>query len=312
MPALDLTDLNRFFNTPRLHEPIKKSGNVSNDKSFQEYPARVRAQPSVDGYDTPLLYTASDDAPPLLPDIHYEFRMCPILVEHSKPLLDEFQSRSREGRTWADVQNLTLADHPITPRRSTFSPPTSPSTFNPNATPFIPSRPLSGIPTSPPPPPPAPTQSHFRLLPAHPAWYPAFCAGTQITAAREFDVHAYELVCDRRWTSDTIAELAQHFCWRGAEGIRHDAAGVAPFARAVSVRLGIMYGEWYASEFLRWLQEYAVGMFRAVWKSVSCLSACFEHTYICLWIRMTSSKASRRLTNPLWRTSRPHSVSQLL
>jgi hypothetical protein len=66
-----------------------------------------------------------------------------------------------------------------------------------------------------------------------------------------------------------MAELCQHFCWRGGEKITEESAGIAPFAFMVYREFFSVYGEEIAQSFIWHLRECVVSAFKACWDPVS-------------------------------------------
>jgi len=144
-------------------------------------------------------------------------------------------------------------------------PPTTPKEeLNPFATPFVP-----GLRTQAAPrvvtPPRRLTKPPVQPQAVRPVWLDAFTRGACTSATPEHHSLANSIVASRRWPIEAMAELAQHFCWRGGEKITEESAGIAPFAFAVYRQFYDIYGEEVAQSFVWHLRECVVGAFKSCW-----------------------------------------------
>ncbi|KAK7012270.1 hypothetical protein R3P38DRAFT_3020395 [Favolaschia claudopus] len=147
--------------------------------------------------------------------------------------------------------------------KSPSTPTTPPEELNPLAAPFVPSpraQSLGRAALSPPRATKPPAQEAAR-----PVWYDAFSRGTRTSSTAEHRTLAISIVAPRRWPVESMAELAQHFCWRGSEKIAEDSANIAPFALVIYRQFFEVYGEEVAQSFVWHLRECVVGAFKACW-----------------------------------------------
>lgn len=148
---------------------------------------------------------------------------------------------------------------PVTPREE----------LNPLAAPFVPtfraqSLARAAVPRTTKP----PVQPQSPL----PIWFDAFSRGACTSATPLHDKYAIAIVASRLWPIEAMAELAQHFCWRGGERITEESAGVAPFAFMVYRQFFDLHGEETAQSFIWHLRECVIGAFKACWDPVSSLA----------------------------------------
>ncbi|KAJ6621376.1 hypothetical protein B0H10DRAFT_1945433 [Mycena sp. CBHHK59/15] len=141
-------------------------------------------------------------------------------------------------------------------------PPTTPrEELNPLAAPFIPAFQPQSLTKNPvqrvAPPPPA--------QPQLPIWFDAFARGSCTSATPDHKSYALVIVTSRPWPIEAMAELAQHFCCRGAEKVTEESAGIAPFAFMVYRQFFDVHGEDTAQSFIWHLRECVVGSFKACW-----------------------------------------------
>ncbi|KAF7294410.1 hypothetical protein MKEN_01433400 [Mycena kentingensis (nom. inval.)] len=132
--------------------------------------------------------------------------------------------------------------------------------LNPRAVPFVPK--LS--PSTPPPSPPRRSTQPAAAKPP-PIWFPIFTAAARASAIPSHPSRASALVASRSWPIEAIAELAQHFCWRGGDKPDAETPGIAPFAHAVYTAFIRAHGRDVAQSFLWHLRECVVGAFIASW-----------------------------------------------
>ena len=258
MRSLDLTELNLLFEKPRQipNDTIPKppTGRLPPPPTQcrQEYEAPPRpTRSNTGGVLTTYSRSIWGDAPLFISDIRVEMRHCPILTEQAKYFINDFQHRSQLGSTWIDVKmHFSVCEKPV--QRRTPSPTSCSPALNPHATPFVSTR--SSV--------PAPL-----LAPNEPAWFTAFCAGTQGSCVTsKFGDLAHQLAHFREWDSDKIMELAKYFCWKGGEGMSLHQEVVADFAKEVRIRFA---ATWYGEEFVWKMREYAITAFKTIWTSVS-------------------------------------------
>ncbi|KAJ7155517.1 hypothetical protein C8R43DRAFT_922821 [Mycena crocata] len=136
-------------------------------------------------------------------------------------------------------------------------PPTSPrEELNPLAAPFIPTLRVQPVARAPAPKPPVQPK---------PIWFDTFSRGACTSATPQHRAYALSIVKSRIWPIEAMAELAQHFCWRGGEKITDESAGIAPFAFMVYRQFFDVYGDALAQSFIWHLRETVVGAFLACW-----------------------------------------------
>lgn len=234
MPTkLDLTDLNNLFNNPP--PPLPPTVQSIQDKLWlSQFYARLHS--TVDS--SPLSSNAT-------------------LVEDDDDLMDHFNVCKLEDPFFA-VPDVDSDLRPIEDPRPLYlntnipldlSTPSSPSPAsslgtNPFAVPFVPSQ--------------------FTT----PLWFSTFWIGVSTDDVQVHNAYSIDLVNSTQWTTQALADLAQHFCWKGADPTT-DVCSVAPFARAVHDRFRETYGDLYANSLTRHIREIVVGHFKACWKSVS-------------------------------------------
>ncbi|KAJ7816607.1 hypothetical protein B0H13DRAFT_2136489 [Mycena leptocephala] len=133
------------------------------------------------------------------------------------------------------------------------APPTSPKEeLNPLAAPFVPTFRAQSL-------------TRAVVPPVRPAWFDAFSRGARASATPEHHNYARSIVASRAWPIEAMAELCQHFCWRGGEKITEESAGIAPFAFMVYREFFSVYGEEIAQSFIWHLRECVVSAFKACW-----------------------------------------------
>ncbi|KAJ6591693.1 hypothetical protein DFH09DRAFT_907476 [Mycena vulgaris] len=140
---------------------------------------------------------------------------------------------------------------PVTPREE----------LNPLATPFVPTFRAQSLPRAAVQRVPKPVQPQLVL----PIWFDAFSRGARTSATPEHAKYAIAIVNSRMWPIEAMAELAQHFCWRGGEKITEESAGIAPFAFMVYRQFFDIHGEEAGQSFIWHLRECVVGAFKACW-----------------------------------------------
>ncbi|KAF7356721.1 hypothetical protein MVEN_01007000 [Mycena venus] len=165
-----------------------------------------------------------------------------------------------------EIQSIFLSDKYLTLGEvKPQSPPTTPKEeLNPLATPFVPTfraQSLARAAVSP----PRVTKPPVQPQAVHPVWFDAFTRGACTSATPEHHSLATSVVTSRRWPIEAMAELAQHFCWRGGEKITEESAGIAPFAFMVYRQFFDIYGDGVAQSFIWHLRECVVGAFKACW-----------------------------------------------
>ncbi|KAJ7733260.1 hypothetical protein DFH07DRAFT_754944 [Mycena maculata] len=141
---------------------------------------------------------------------------------------------------------------PLTPREE----------LNPFAAPFVPTfraRPVVKAPV------PWVAKPPVEPRPALPIWFDAFSRGACTSATPLHHQYASAIVTSRLWPIEAMAELAQHFCWRGGEKITEESTGIAPFAFMVYRQFFDLHGEETAQSFIWHLRECVVGAFKACW-----------------------------------------------
>ncbi|KAJ7180555.1 hypothetical protein C8R46DRAFT_1069827 [Mycena filopes] len=157
-----------------------------------------------------------------------------------------------------EIQSIFTSDKYAQP-----TPPTTPrEELNPLAAPFVPTfRPQSlarpSAPRTPKPPP--------QTEPPRPVWFDAFTRGACTSATPNHRDYATAIVASRVWPIEAMAELAQHFSWRGGEKVTEESAGIAPFAFMVYRQFFDIYSEEIAQSFIWHLRECVVGAFKACW-----------------------------------------------
>ncbi|KAJ7504489.1 hypothetical protein B0H11DRAFT_1852897 [Mycena galericulata] len=142
---------------------------------------------------------------------------------------------------------------PVTPREE----------LNPLAAPFVPtfraqSLARAAVPCAAKP----PVQPQPAVLPI---WFNSFSRGACTSATPLHHQYAIAIVTSRTWPIEAMAELAQHFCWRGGEKMTDESAGIAPFAFMVYRQFFDLRGEETAQSFIWHLRECVVGAFKACW-----------------------------------------------
>lgn len=169
-----------------------------------------------------------------------------------------------------EIQNIFTSDKYLTlGQAKPQSPPTPPKEeLNPLAAPFVPTfRTLPAAKATVPP--PRLTKPTVQPQAVPPVWLDAFNRGARTSATPEHRHLAAAVVRSCRWPIETMAELAQHFCWRGGETVTEESAGIAPFAFMVYRKFFDTYGEEVAQSFIWHLRECVVGAFIACWDPVS-------------------------------------------
>lgn len=266
MPTkLDLTELNKLFNkpSPKPRYPMKQS--AEDHAWLEQFYARVRFIEALNYKQPhPMDFSPSSSNATLVEegdDFLDVFKVCKIEepffvipnldadIEDSLLLIDGYPNHLPED---TDMSSDTSSNH--SPSSSI-----SLNNFNPHAEPFVPTYTMS-MTTSPPP------------LPCEisdVAWFPIFWPGVSSNDPEVHQIHAAALVDNIQWTTESLAVLSQHFCWKGAEGTGETLSGVAPFARVVHDQFREVYGDWYANCLTRHIRECVVGHFKACWKSVS-------------------------------------------
>ncbi|KAF7309711.1 hypothetical protein MIND_00342900 [Mycena indigotica] len=127
--------------------------------------------------------------------------------------------------------------------------------FNPRAEPFVPKF-FSSVP---------PRQVAVTKPPPRrsPVWLDAFTKGTQAASTALQKEYATLLITTQsNWPIETMAELAQNFCWRGGEGSTEE---VANFAFMVYRQFFHTFGEQISQSFVWHLRECVVGAFLVTW-----------------------------------------------
>jgi hypothetical protein len=267
MQRLDLKDVNRFFNSPLPRPSPTKSFTVEDERWLQQFYARLHSRDggSSDGS------SPSSSSITLTNEDEDVFSTSKANKYHlwSEPVPDH-----QAANTWSKAQSqLASAKGP-----RYLPPPPSQAGFNPHAPPFVPSQQRQGPPSKPPHQPamqlPEPPQSPR----AQPSWYSPFMAGTSALSIEEQHAHAVGVVSHRPWTPESLAHLAQHFCWKGTKGMSKGNAGhkgqvVVSFVKVVVSEFGKSCGDWFASSFMWHLGECAVSTFKSCWKLVCLYSS---------------------------------------
>lgn len=171
--------------------------------------------------------------------------------------------------------------------------------LNPRAREFVPYHPASPsvaiiIPSAPP-----TATTRQSGLPSNPAWYISFIAGSKSQSTDSQLHNSIDIIEAGEWTMDDMADLAQYFCWKGAEA---NHPYLAFFARILYIKFGEMRGEDIAKSFLWHLRECVVGTFKVCWDPVSF----YLHFSSLLLTRThrTPIKESNRTTTPSLHMSR--------
>lgn len=170
-----------------------------------------------------------------------------------------------EDRLRVEVYKLILSppnqqtnDPTTTDTQVIFS--TSQPTFNPFATPFVPSQTiLYSTPAHPPP---------ALVLQDKPSWLSSFWQGTTTGVYSEQKLHATRMVEARKWSFVDVCSLAHRFSWQCATP---DTYG--PFARAVYDALNDSCGTWYSSCFCFYLKKGAIESFEYAWSNIDPMKA---------------------------------------
>ncbi|KAJ7449593.1 hypothetical protein FB451DRAFT_1287378 [Mycena latifolia] len=144
-------------------------------------------------------------------------------------------------------------------------PVTSREELNPLAAPFVPTFRAQSLARAAVQRAPKPTVQPQLVLPV---WLDAFSRGACTSATPDHHSYAIAIVNSRAWPIEAMAELAQHFCWRGGEKITEESAGIAPFAFMVYRQFFDIHGEETGQSFIWHLRECVVGAFKACWDPV--------------------------------------------
>ncbi|KAJ6581391.1 hypothetical protein B0H19DRAFT_1114989 [Mycena capillaripes] len=138
-------------------------------------------------------------------------------------------------------------------------PPTTPrEELNPLAAPFVPTfrtQSLARVAV------PRVTKPPVQPQLVRPVWFDAFSRGACTSATPDHSTYAISIVTSRTWPIEAMAELAQHFSWRGGEKVTEESAGIAPFAFMVYRQFFDIHGEETAQSFIWHLRECVVGAF---------------------------------------------------
>lgn len=270
-PRLNLTELNNLFNKPCANPPSPKVHTVEDQIWLEQFFARVHfievlnakglyISPSnsvitlVDEDDEfPDIFKVSNVEDPFaIVDIREDPQMWPIMNEQLNYCAEELYIRN-EHRKALSI-DTDLSSYRSTP--SPLSPISSTTCFNPHADPFVPTSTL-------------PVHAATPASPSeHAPWFPIFWAGVTADSNDAQRLHAITLVDSAEWTTDSLAVLSQHFCWKGADDISQSGSGVSAFVRAVHDQLKEVYGDWYANCLTRHIRECVVSYFKSCWKSV--------------------------------------------
>lgn len=281
---LDLTDLNKLFNRPASYAPPPTVQIAENRAWLQQFYARVHYTEAMNSKPATTTHGLVVDLSPsssnatlveeeddlmdhfkvckieepffAVPDIDMDLEQC----SRSKMFVEEMARMTEHRRSLSLNTNISL-DRSTPSPASSASPASSISSNgkNPFAEPFVPSY-APQLTTSPPPELPAELSDVV--------WFPTFWTGVSTSDAEAHKSYSVDLVNSTQWTTEALGELAQHFCWKGAEWTT-DVSTVAPFARAVHDRFRETYGDLYANCLTRHIREIVVGHFKACWKSVS-------------------------------------------
>ncbi|KAJ7207299.1 hypothetical protein B0H12DRAFT_1159005 [Mycena haematopus] len=180
---------------------------------------------------------------------------------HESPASSPASSTSTLTLEDEEIQSIFSSEKYLMLDRHT--PPTAPrEELNPLAAPFVPA---SRTPVKALVPPPRLTKPPVQPQAVRPVWLDAFTRGASTSATPQHHTLAISVVASRRWPIEAMAELTQHFCWRGAEKITEESEGIAPFAFMVYRQFFEIYGEEVAQSFIWHLRECVIGTFKACW-----------------------------------------------
>lgn len=268
---LNLKELNKLFEKPTSHHPVPTTVHSAQDRAWlEQFFTRVHLVNSVNViYDHKLSVDLSpmSSNSTLVDDDAYNFSCklgeTPSSIyttdRSSHHFVEEIDRRNEHRRSLSLNTNVSSCISTCSPSSSISS---LSITFNPNATPFIPTyalQPLSAPATTP------PLTTDLSDLP----WFPYFWAGVSSKDTEIHTVNATGLVDSITWDTESLAVLSQHFCWKGADGTEDGVSGVAGFARVVHTQISEKYGDWYANCLTRHIRECVVSHFKGCWKSVS-------------------------------------------
>lgn len=185
-------------------------------------------------------------------------RVASYSTSTDSPLSSNATLVNDEDRLRADVYKLflsppnQLSDDPTT---TDTERPTSQPTFNPSATPFIPSQTILYATATHPPP--------ALVLQDKPSWLGSFWEGTTTGIYAEQRLYATRMVKARKWTFVDICSLAHRFSWQCATPETY-----GPFARAVYDALNDSCGTWDSSCFGFYLQKVAIDSLEYAWSNL--------------------------------------------
>lgn len=99
-------------------------------------------------------------------------------------------------------------------------------------------------------------------------WMRTFGAATK-TPFGDHEVSSRIIVNAEHWTPESIAQLAQEFCWRAAEAAPEELDPIVTFAEILHLQFKKMKNEETAELFLYHLEECVVETFKGAWAAVS-------------------------------------------
>ncbi|KAF9468711.1 hypothetical protein BDZ94DRAFT_692781 [Collybia nuda] len=102
-----------------------------------------------------------------------------------------------------------------------------------------------------------------------PRWMRTFGRAVVTTVPAEREPLAQVIVAGEVWESDTMADLAQTFAWRGAENIPMENTCLAALAATIYQKFHCMKSEDTAETFLWHLKEAVIGTYLSVWDATA-------------------------------------------
>ena len=262
---LDLTDLNKFFDKPASYAP---PGQTPQDRAWlQQFYARVHYTEAMNSKQVMFDHSPSSSNATLVEEDNLmdHFKVCKIEepffavpdmdtdFEQDERFVEEMNKMTNLRKSLSINTNLSFTPSPIPSPSPASSIPSS--GINPFAKPFVPSYP------------PRLTTSR-PIGPSDIVWFSAFWTGVSSSDPEAHKSYSADLVNSTQWTTESMGELAQHFCWKGADWTT-DVSTVAPFARAVHDHFRDTYDNLHANCLSRHIREIVVSHFKACWKSVS-------------------------------------------
>lgn len=268
---LNLTELNKLFNKPSANPPSPKVQTIEDQVWLEQFYARVRFIESLNAKQQPIMELSPSNSvmtlvdeddrfldnfakleePFSITDTQEDLQMCSLMYEQSSHFLEDIYRGTEHHKALS--MNTDIPSYRSTPSPSSSISSTS---FNPYADPFIPTFTL-------------PAHTTTLAPPEHIPWFPIFWAGVTTDDNEAHHLHAITLVDSIEWTTESLAVLSQHFCWKGADDMSQSGSGVSAFVRTVHDQFREVYGDWYANCLTRYIREFVVGHFKACWKSVS-------------------------------------------